>query len=353
MPYQKLSTLGYDINITNRLAMGIEADLLVLQRQHADGILTIVDDYKKRGGKVIYELDDNFHDIPKNNPAGQQYPKGGKELKNIETFLGLADLMTVSTQGLADYYKKFTKEVVVCKNAVDFNHFPDFSISPRDTETFRLGWAGSGTHYDDFLTVIKPITQLMEQYKNLVFAFVGMDYRTMFPSHVRKRMEYCGHTFPVDTQGKPLFHPKDGDNAVYQYYKLLKESNFHAAIAPILPVEFNRCKSYIKLLEYSGCGIPYVATGFGPYLEYVRQVPNFEKDKQIGLLASQDKDWKNSIKSLIESEDLRQKLAKNNYDFAQKNHSIQKQINQWVEALKKLDIEPGDYIGQYEEKIYR
>lgn len=242
-PFSYLSSLGFDVLITNRLSLPLEqCDLLILQRQHADGVLQIAEDYKSKGGKIIYELDDNFHTIPPNNPAGKLYPKDGKELKNIEKFLKMVDIMTVSTPGLASFYKRYAANIRICRNVVNPEAFGSFVVPERLTDEFRLGWAGSGTHHDDFDTVIKPITDLMRERQNIRFVFLGMDYKNLFPVDVRRRMEFVGHTFPIGNDGRPLFHAETGDSPVHDYYKLLKKANFHAAIAPLLGHPFNSSK---------------------------------------------------------------------------------------------------------------
>jgi hypothetical protein len=63
MPYKNLA-IKYNFNVilTNRLdnTLDPDRDVLVLQRQHGDGILEITKDFVKRGGKIVNELDDFF-----------------------------------------------------------------------------------------------------------------------------------------------------------------------------------------------------------------------------------------------------------------------------------------------------
>jgi len=358
MPYRNLA-IKYNFNVilTNRLDGSLDPinDVLVLQRQHADGIVAIAEDFINRGGKMIFELDDFFKNLPPNNVAAKAYPKGGKELANMDKLMELSHLMTVSTQELAKQYSKWAKNIHVCYNKMDFNEFPVLPKKENDTDVLRLGWAGSGTHLDDLQTVVKVITEIMREFKNVHFVFVGMNYTNLFEHDVRARMSHAGHTFPI-SNGKPLFYSEDGTNPVVEYYKLLQNANIDIAIAPLLPHVFNKCKSNIKLIEYGVSKIPFVATSFGPYFHYVS---GFDVHKQytgsnaVGFLAETNSQWKKYLRALIESKELRNKIAENNYNNILKNHNIETGVEQWLRALATIDVHPGDERGSYTENIFK
>jgi intein/homing endonuclease len=246
LPYKYLSKIGFDVTLTNRLTYPspelTDIDALVLQRQHNPQVFQIANLVKSQsGGKIVMELDDYFHDIPPNNPARISYMKGSESVQYLEKFMEFSDLMTVSTPGLKENYTKFNKNIWICPNKVEIDSLKTFVANPRTTDEFRLGWAGSGTHHDDLITIVKPISELMMEYKNIKLVFIGQFYKNIFPSYLHPRMENIGHTFPVEN-GKALFYSKDAVNPVVKYYDLLHSANLHAAIAPLLQVTFNRCK---------------------------------------------------------------------------------------------------------------
>lgn len=395
MPYHHLTAYGFDVTLTNALT-GLSqksldefrskgenvraispdgADALVLQRQHNPAIYTIAENFKNTGGKVVVELDDYFHELPANNPVRSSYQKGGQAVVFLEKMMNLASVITVSTPGLRDNYLKFNPNIIVCPNVIDpdarlplldsdskpikddegnftFKRlFDDIEPVVRDTDEFRLGWAGSGTHVDDLLIIIKPVTELMREHKNIKFVIVGQDYRTMFPPEIRSRIEHVGHTFPVDN-GKPLFYSPDNINPVVKYYDMLNSAKIHAAIAPIVNVTFNKCKSYVKLLEYGANNIPFVASYFGPYSQFVNESKSWSRDP-VGLLADRNTEWKRAIKNMMEDDNYRQKLAVTNRKNVLTNHSIATGINNWIGALESVGIKPGKGIGTYTENIVK
>jgi glycosyltransferase involved in cell wall biosynthesis len=349
MPYKHLSKLGFDVWLTNKLDMELKPeDVLVLQRQHHDGVLNLTKNFKALGGKLVFELDDYFHELPPNNPARSAYPKGGKEIKNLETFMEISDLMTVSTPSLGENYKKWAKNVHICYNMIDQDEIKPELRETNDSNIIRLGWAGSATHLDDLMPIVKPITEIMKEYPNTHFVFVGMDYKAIFPREIQGRMSHAGHTFPMHN-GKALFYDTEsGTSPVVKYYKLLRDSKIDIAIAPLTPLAFNRSKSYIKLMEYGISQIPFVATDFGPYGQYVRNT-----QKSVGYLADSNSQWKRSLKNLIENESLRKTVAQENLEYVLEKHTMKTGIKQWVDALASIDVFPGDEPGSYTENIVK
>ena len=356
MPYKEASGHGFDVLLTNcfnGLILSPENDVLVLQRQHSDAVMNYAQEFKNLGGKIVSEVDDYLHGIPANNPASKAYPKNGKELKNFETIMKMSDLMTVSTPHLAEKYSEFCKNVQVCYNALDISYFKDFKKEFHKNGVVRIGWAGSSTHHDDLMLIVKPMTEIMQEYLNVQFVFVGADYRKFFPPELQPRIIHAGHTFPMH-KGKALFVNPDGQNPVHQYYDLLKSANIDIALAPIVSVPFNKSKSFIKILEYSICKIPFVASNFGPYSEFVKNRYGwYRKEDSIGFLADRNPEWKKYIKALINDKSLCETMAENNYRNAVENHDIKNGVQQWLNALATIGVFPSQEKGSYEENIVK
>lgn len=353
LPYSRIANHGFDTFLINKLSgleLQPERDILVLQRQHHPRVLEYAREFVNRGGLLIAEFDDYLQGIPLNNPARKAYPPGGTELKNLEEIIRISSLVTVSTPELARQYSKFSKNVQVCYNALDLNCIQDLSKEYHKDGIVRLGWAGSGTHYDDFITIIKPVTEVMRENLNTHFVFVGMDYKNLFPIDIQQRMSYAGHTFPFHN-GKALFVSPDG-NPVYKYYQLLNAARIDIAIAPILEVPFNKCKSYVKLLEYGMSKIPFVATNYGPYSEFVNHRNSLNDTKNsVGFLAGRNPEWKKNLKALINDKNLCKIIADNNYANIIENHSIDNGITQWLNALETIGVTPSNRQGSYTENL--
>jgi len=353
LPYKALAKRGFNVTLTNVLHPNItkDYDAVVLQRQHHPGVVENARTYKKirPNGKIVFEFDDNLHAVPASNPSSVTYRNGLDSLRNMEVLLKMADLLTVSTPVLRREYLRFNDNIHVCFNAADpevVAQVDALKVPPRSDSHFRLGWAGSGTHLDDLRKIFKPLAAVMMEYQNLRFVWMGSDMRRHFPVAIRSRMEYFGDTFPKDKNGNAVCYSQNELNPTVEYLKMLRNADLDAAIAPLESYLFNSCKSYIKAIEYGIANIPFVASRFGPYSEYVQGTT-----KQVALLADSDNEWKRSIKDLMLKPDLRETLKLNNKEYVLSNHLVDHKVQQWIDAFASIGISPGNEPGHYEEKI--
>ena len=353
LPYKALAKKGFDVRLVNLLNPNITKDfeVLVLQRQHSKGVLANAEAYRteRPDGKVVFEFDDNLHAIPHSNPSSRVYRNGLETLKNMETLIRMSDMVTVSTPTLKREYSRYNDNSHVCFNSVDPDGIAIADATEvtevRKPDTIRIGWAGSATHLDDFNKIVNPLSAVMLEDPRIRFVFVGADMRGLFPAILRSRLEHFGDTFPKDKNGNGISYAEKGSPTV-DYYGLLKRAQFDIAIAPIESYLFNSCKSYIKLIEYGIAGIPFVASNFGPYGDYVRG-----SQAKVGLLAGSDSEWKKHLKSLVASVELRSSLSEANRQYVEEKHTIETKVDQWLTAYASLGIFPGPNPGHYEEKI--
>ena len=91
---------------------------------------------------------------------------------------------------------------------------------------------------------------------------------------------------------------------------------------------FNNAKSDLKLKEYSACGFPIVASKVTPYKEAA------DAGCEV-LLAENFKEWYNSIKALIENEELRKNMVKVNKEWI-KNYWIEDNIQLYANTYNEL-----------------
>ena len=100
-------------------------------------------------------------------------------------------------------------------------------------------------------------------------------------------------------------------------------------LAPIVPIPFNRSKSNLKFLEYSAQRIATVASNFGPYAGTIQ-------DGETGLLVSDNKDWYDKIKYLLDHDDERNRIIENAYKYVKENYDISKNYILWKNAIDSV-----------------
>jgi glycosyltransferase involved in cell wall biosynthesis len=94
-------------------------------------------------------------------------------------------------------------------------------------------------------------------------------------------------------------------------------------IAPLTDTKFNSAKSWLKPLEYSALGVPWVAS---PRTEYARL-----HALGAGLLANKPRNWATQLRALINSAALRDDLSQRGREIAAQL-TIEKNAWQYAEA---------------------
>ena len=102
-------------------------------------------------------------------------------------------------------------------------------------------------------------------------------------------------------------------------------------IAPLIDSEFNRCKSNIKWQEYAIAKVP------GIYSNIIYQTHGF--DPRYGLIAYNEEDWYQKIKSLVLNPILRKDIADSAYSRVTSRFSLAKHIREWENAYKLLTLQ--------------
>jgi len=229
----------------------------------------------KRSGVIkaglIYDLDDLFTDIPDYNYC-KPYYNHAESINALNTIFDSVDIFTTSTE----YLKKKMQEIrgnkiISCNFQVVPNLIPKFlyhreSIKEQTTKP-RIVWAGSATHYSD--SNLGDLGLIYDLIKNT---------QEEFDWHIigTKVKQFEGMNV---TQ-----HP--WVNNFYAYPKALRDINADFGISALLDNEFNRCKSNIKLLEYSAAQAITISSKVEPYL----------KESSLFLTG----DWKTDRETIIE-----------------------------------------------------
>lgn len=321
----------------------LSADVFYLQRQsnaawvNSNGTsfnsLDLCSAIKRQGVKIVHEIDDDFWAIPGSNPASKFYSTGKPATKIMEQFSRLADLLIVSTDALAERCAKLNSNIAVCKNAIDDRHIKDLDITgePKREGQIRIGWAGTATHAQDFATIVKPLSRIMREFPQVRLVFIGVPGQMNIPQDLLSRVELIQPSVQDPKQRASNIGPYGDNLAPVKYYDVLKGADFDIAVAPLEHNTFNKCKSWIKPLEYSLAGVPTVAERFGPYAEYAG----------CGsiLTASDERQWYTALRSLVCSAEHRKSLASANLAHLKAHHAMSLGVSQWEAALSRLELE--------------
>lgn len=235
---------------------------------------------RSNGQIIIQDIDDDFWSIPKWNSAyWQTHPLKNPE-SNVNFYaeaIANSNLIVTSTPHLTEKMRQINEFVVQIENHVDVDRFAQASKGMEEWDGVRIGWTGDVGMKGSDLECAK--------------AWAGMfDWHHLGHVEVTPLTGVIGSHVNVTTS--PLCSP-----SVYADNFL-----FDVGVVPLKhDAEFNSAKSFIKGLEYSAAGLPFVAS---PAPEYVR----FNEEHGVGFIAydNKAKHWIKHLKALVNDIDYRE-----------------------------------------------
>lgn len=189
---------------------------------------------------VWIDYDDLLMDMPMSNPSYFTYQKKNTKAQ-IDFMVKNADVVTVSTQFLAQSLVHLNQNIVVLPNGVDIDAFPYRKINPAPRAK-SFFWRGSPTHHKDVWSYADEIVSASEELQDWKFHFIA-DSLWFLTERMRDEQCYVMEGLPIE-----------------RYHAHIWRINPSACIVPLHDHPFNRSKSNIAYLEAAFSG----AMAIGP-----------------------------------------------------------------------------------------
>ncbi|MDD5363741.1 MAG: glycosyltransferase [Gallionellaceae bacterium] len=285
---------GYYLTVPELARMA--PDSLVLQRQVTPKHIMLMDSYFAHSKAFrVFELDDLMTNIQISNEARQGYQ--AKDLvKRFRQVLDRCDRFVVSTDYLAEEYRKYKREIVVAPNTIERAKWGDFRPARRAGRKPRVGWAGSLSHVGDLALVADVVKALKDEVE---WVFFGL-----CPEGVRPLVEYHA-AVPIE-----------------QYPARLASLNLDLALAPLEDVPFNHAKSHLRLLEYGVLGYPVICTDITPY----------RGDYPVARVRNRYKDWVDAIREHVSDMDALARRGDALRDHVNARWILEDNLDIWLKA---------------------
>jgi glycosyltransferase involved in cell wall biosynthesis len=290
-----------------------EGDLIVVQRDvprdlpQYRKIVQIARQFRK---PIIWEIDDLLFDLPPEHPDRQNRFFIEALLPMLEVLLE-ADLVTVSSPGLREYFMQIRENVVILPNFLDDQIWTLRSPSISTNPPLTIGYMGGHSHKPDIEIILPVINELLARYPNrLRFVFWGKKLLNSLECN-----DAITH-IPIDMPSYPEF---------VQFFQTVSVDIF---IAPLRDSLFNRCKSGIKFLEYSALGVPGVYSNLDPYAFVVTQGYD-------GFLATTTEEWIKYLVQLIENPSLRETMGRNAQSTIKEKWLLSNNADLWLETYSQ------------------
>ena len=303
------------------------SDVVVFHRPETLGYYDLAELLKKDDKKIVVDNDDTFK-IDDFHPLAQFKPDAvevGLKHRNeaMDKFLTIADLVTTTTETLANEYRKINDNVVVLPNCVD----PMDWDKPlrNEGDKVRIGMVGSVAFEYDYLHMKDILRELdkREDVQIVLFGLGNAEHRKQNKNVTKAFEEEYKFWDSLDIEQVPWCKITD-------YPRLLNEARLDMMLIPRKDNYFNRCKSNVKFLEASMCEIPVIAQSFdnSPYEEIDHGI--------TGLKVSNNEDWMKQINYLINNPDKRRIMGVKSKDYTLNNYNIEDKAHLWEDAYNKL-----------------
>lgn len=254
--------------------------------------------------RLVYDIDDDVFSSDHEGSLWHRLP----ECRDIAAYLiSISDLVTVSTEPLVEVVKRYNPNVVVLPNCV---HEDLLKLERPAREQVTVGWSGGTSHLRDFRYAAPMLSRFLNRNPQVGFHFVGADYSPIGEWKV--------------PEGRARHTPWQPD--LWDFYRGV---DFDVGVAPLDPAgKFNRCKSFLRALEYAARGIPVVASDCEAYSGFVQH-------GVTGFLVRYDHEWGRCLRDLVNDQAMREEMGAAAKRLAAR-WTIQERYGAWETAYREV-----------------
>jgi|GEM_PF-39204 len=292
---------------TTNLDMIRAADVIVVQRFYLrKGNLPYLEQMFASGKPVLYEIDDLLTDVPDSNYLKPWIVETSELLPEL---LPRFHAVTVSTEQLRLRLECYARKIYVLPNRLNAAAWPEHS-SVGEGGRIRIGYCGTPTHTADLAMIEPALHRIAREYGDAVsFTFMGCANETL--AHL------------------PGFRFVPFETTYHAYVQRLQELPLDIVLIPLADNPFNRCKSNIKWLEYSACGIVGIYADLPPYNTTVEH-------GVTGLLVGSDpQQWIDAIDLLVGNPELRRSIAAHARQKVVAEYALETGARRWLEVYRE------------------
>jgi glycosyltransferase involved in cell wall biosynthesis len=299
-------------------------DILVFQRPDEMNRLNVAKLLKQAGKKIVFENDDTYKidGVAMKQMLGLD-AKLQEKNEALDEFIKEADLVTTTTEFLAEEYRKLNPNVVVLPNCVDPTDWDEPQRNEGDK--VRIGLVGSVTSNGDFDSAREAL-EALNKMPNVQLVMFGLPAKSEETKEVTKLYkEEFDFWNTLNIEWQPFVPMED-------YFDTLNNLKLDIMLIPRKDNYFNRCKSNIKFLEAGMLEIPCIAQGFpdgnSPY--------DADIDGKNGILIKDNSKWLEEIMRLVNDKKLRRSMGKKAKEYVLSKYDIKNNAIKWQKAYESI-----------------
>lgn len=289
-------------------------DLIVFCRNDNSDFLGNLQEALRWGIPTVYDIDDNFWELPENLWIGKYY-RAGRRLETIETYLRNVTLVRAFSKRLQERVSAlYNHSVELTTPCIDLSLMPT-EPAPRRDQAIHLVYATSKTYADPLCQLFLPALQ------NLLAAY---------PEQLQAHF-YGGVPSELLRYPNARWQPVDYEYA--SYLANLGAAGFDIGLAPLMNHPFYNSKTDTKFRDYGAAWITGIYSETETYASVQHQV--------TGLKVRGSDEWENAILLLMNSPVLQASIRLKAHDYVTENYRQQLMENNWRNLCQRLIPSPN------------
>jgi glycosyltransferase involved in cell wall biosynthesis len=289
-----------------RLPTYSDYKVVVIQQPSGQKWLKLIRLLQAQGIKVIYEVDDYLHGVgkQKGHDFAKHYSK--RALHGLELCMRVCDAMIVSTDYLARRYKKFNRNVFVCRNGLDIARY---ELTRPERPTVNIGWAGATGHRETLVRWMNEVVlPVLSTHPETCFVSIGD------PGIAQALQSIVGDR----ALGLP-FMPLENYPAAM--------ATMDIALGPVGEGNWYRAKSDLRWLEAAALGVPIIADA-SLYSEI--------EDGRTGWKVTDTTQARQRLVEAVEDEKLRRRVGDHARAYVRHRRDAATASLQWLDTCREV-----------------
>lgn len=292
------------------------ADVVVFCRNTEPAHGRVLEAALELGKPIIYELDDNFFDIPLSSQGGR-YHREETRLAQLQRYLTSATVVRVYSTLLQERLRPMNPRVRCVDGSVDAALLPTGSGADDGDRPVRIVYATSRIEDELAPLFLKDLRAILDACRGRVEA------------------HFWGY-HPPEMAGHPAVRFEGFVRDYDRFFHRFARAGFDVGLAPLVDDPFYRSKSDNKFREYAACRIAGIYSNVGPYAERV-------SDGETGLLVdNQPGSWFHAMRRLVEDRDLRRGIADRAFAVAMARYHLDAARQTWMTNIQEALSAAGD-----------
>lgn len=276
-----------------------ECDVLFIYREAALVGPAIIERLAKRlRVPIVYDLDDPIF-LPYESPVNGWFSRL-KFSRKTNSIFRLSSQVIAINNIIGNYARKYNENVAVVPNFVDTDIFQP--LQSQEKSEVKLVWTGSVSTFQNLTAIAEPLRRLQAKYDVPIRIVTSGE-----PEIPGVKFDLQKWTADTEVSG-------------------LQGSNI--GLVPLLDLEWNPWKFYLKTIQYLAVGLPVVARKIGSNGEVI-------KDGINGFVVETEEEWFDRLSLLIENHNLRLQMGEAARQTVLENYSIAVQMPRVAEIFNR------------------